>query len=141
MNTNGSSRDGRLHVLIAEDDIDNADMTALLLKQEGYEVRIAHNGHAALAAAEAEPPDVALIDIGMPGMDGYCLTEKLRALHAPKRPLIIAISGYGMDSDKDRSLKAGIDVHLVKPADPELLLRTLRRFAGLLQKGTNIGGS
>jgi len=141
MDTNGSSDGARLRVLIADDDADTADMTALLLKQEGYEALVAYNGHQALAAAEAKPPDVALIDIGMPGMDGYCLAEKLRALHHPKRPLIIAISGYGMDADKARSLMAGIDAHLVKPVEPEFLFRTLRRFARLLECSTEGRGS
>src|SRR5262245_59498858 len=129
MDTNGSRDGARLRILVADDDADTADMTALLLKQEGYEACVAYNGHQALASAQAEPPDVALIDIGMPGMDGYCLAEKLRALHHPKRPLIIAISGYGMDADKARSLTVGIDAHLVKPVEPEFLFRTLRRFA------------
>src|SRR5262249_21330255 len=121
----------RLRVLVAEDEADTAFTTAFLLDRAGHEVHIAATGPQALERAAAEPPDVVLLDLGLPGLDGYRVAERIRALGLAPRPLLIAISGYGAELDRQRSAAAGIDLHLVKPADPELLLGLLRRFAGL----------
>jgi CheY-like chemotaxis protein len=115
-----------LHILVVEDHKDTANTTAQLLTLYGFEVQVAADGMAALEAARSWQPDVVLLDIGLPGLDGYKVAKRLPALE--KRPLLIAVTGYGRDVDRRRSQQAGIDLHLVKPVDPEQLLTVLRRF-------------
>jgi CheY-like chemotaxis protein len=117
-----------LRILIVEDQPDAADSLAMLLRLKEYEPVIAHDGRDALQKASDEEPDVVLLDIGLPGMDGYEVAARLKALPADERPFIIAITGYGEEQSRRRSAEAGIDVHLLKPADPELLLRLLKRL-------------
>src|SRR4051812_25487406 len=103
---------GRLRVLVVEDEPDTAASLAFLLKLQGYQAEAVGDGLAALEAARVTPPDVVLLDIGLPAMDGYELARRLRDEHLFKRPLLIAISGYGDESDRRRCLEAGIDLHL-----------------------------
>jgi CheY-like chemotaxis protein len=114
-----------LRILIVDDYPDAAKSLALLLSLEGHEVTIAPNGQAALEMAGVEEPDVVLLDIGWPGRDGHEVASRLRH-QAGKRPLIIAITGYGHDEGRRRSAEAGIPLHLRKPVDPQLLLRLLQ---------------
>ncbi len=123
----------RLRVLVVEDDEDTALTTAMLIEQAGHAVRVAADGPKALTLAAAEAPDVVLLDLGLPGMDGYSLAGRLRALALPKRPLLVAVTGYGGEVDRTHSHAAGIDLHLVKPVDPRFLVRFLNRFAHVLQ--------
>jgi CheY-like chemotaxis protein len=116
-----------LRVLVVDDNLDTATGMAKLLGASGYRVTTAHDGPTALDVAWAERPDVILIDIGLPGMDGYRVTQELRKDEGCKDAVIIAISGYGQDQDRRRSRQAGIDHHLVKPVDYDALLSLLAR--------------
>jgi two-component system CheB/CheR fusion protein len=110
-----------LRVLIVEDRETLAETAALMLRLWGHDVRIAHDGPTALAAARTYRPDVILLDIGLPGMNGYDVARQLRAEAGRRRPLIAAVTGYGQDEDRRRSQEAGCDHHLVKPIDPPAL--------------------
>jgi two-component system, OmpR family, response regulator len=121
-----------LRVLVVEDHADSATSLAMLLRISGHEVRVAQDGLAALEMARSDPPDVVLLDLGLPGLDGWQVAERLRRQSAPKRPLFIALTGYGREEDRRRSEEAGIELHLLKPADPVQLLRLLARFHRLL---------
>lgn len=122
----------RLRVLVVEDHADTADSMAVLLSLYGHEVRVARDGPAALGMARAFSPDVVLLDIGLPGMDGWRVAEQLRQHPAAQRPLLIALTGHGQEADRRRSQEAGIDLHLLKPVDPEQLCGLLSRFQRLL---------
>jgi DNA-binding response OmpR family regulator len=121
-----------LRVLVVEDHADTAASMALLLRAEGHEVQVASEGTAALRTALDAPPDVALLDIGLPGMDGYQVAKRLHKQKADKRPLLIATTGHGSEEDHRRSAEAGIDLHLVKPVDPDDLRSVLRKFGRIL---------
>jgi PAS domain S-box-containing protein len=105
-----------LRVLIVDDNVDAATAVGQLLEMAGHEVALAADGPAALAAAAATPPDLILLDIGLPGMDGYEIAARLRAA-GHTRPALVALTGYGRESDVQRSREAGFDHHLVKPID------------------------
>jgi CheY-like chemotaxis protein len=117
-----------LRVLVAEDESDAATALAELLRREGYEAIVARDGLQALDLAQNQPPDVALLDLGLPGMDGYQLAERLHGQRGERRPLLVAITGRGAALDRACSAAAGIDLHLVKPIEPDQLLGLLRRF-------------
>src|SRR5262249_60092589 len=97
----------------------------MVLRLWGHEVRLARDGPTALQIAREERPDVVLLDIGMPGMDGYEVARRLREQPALKKPFLIAVTGYGRQEDQRRSRKAGVNLHLVKPVDTEGLRRLL----------------
>jgi CheY-like chemotaxis protein/two-component sensor histidine kinase len=107
-------------VLVVDDDRDSGNSLALLLRLQGHDVRVAFDGAAALQAIEAMQPNVALIDIGMPVMDGYELARRLRQGKFDNITLV-ALTGWGQDRDRNLSAKAGFDYHLVKPASRESL--------------------
>jgi PAS domain S-box-containing protein len=113
-------------VLVVDDHPDAADSLAMLLRLEGHQVRVARNGPAALEAAQAEVPDVVLLDLGMPGMDGFEVARRLRRGPA-SHVLIAALTGWGQEEDRRRTREAGFDHHLVKPADPNDLRQLLAR--------------
>lgn len=108
-------------ILVVDDNLDTADSLALLLELGGHEVRTTHDGVRALEVAQAFQPDVVLLDIGLPRMDGYEVAERLRLHPETRRSLLIAISGYGQDEDRQRAFAAGFDHHLIKPVDYETL--------------------
>jgi CheY-like chemotaxis protein len=114
-------------VLVVDDNADAADSLAVLLRLLGHEVRVAHDGPAALAAAAGGWPEVVLLDLGMPGMDGYEVARRLRADPATAGAVIAALTGWGQDEDRRRSKEAGFDHHLVKPADLGALQQILVR--------------
>ncbi len=114
-----------LRVLVVDDNVDSAEAMALLLKLYGHDVTVAHDGEAALAAAEADRPHAILLDIGLPRVDGYEVARRLRATDWAAGIFIVAVSGWGQDADRQRSREAGFDHHLVKPADPDALLKLL----------------
>jgi two-component system, OmpR family, response regulator len=125
-----------LSVLVVEDDADLAAGLAGWLGRCGHEARLAPDGPAALRSAEAEPPDVVLLDIGLPGMDGYAVAERIRedlSPALPKAPLVIAVTGRGGGADRRRSRAAGIDLHLTKPVDVGQLSRVLGRFQRIIR--------
>lgn len=117
-----------LRVLVVEDDPDTATSCAILLRLYGYEVDVAADGPSALQAVRVNEPDVVLVDIGLPKMDGWQLAKQIREHDARKRPLLIAVTGYGTQADRLHSGEAGIDLHLLKPVDMTHLDRLLRHF-------------
>jgi CheY-like chemotaxis protein/anti-sigma regulatory factor (Ser/Thr protein kinase) len=108
---------GRCKILVVDDNFDAAESLALLLRVEGHDVQVCHDGAEALAAVTAFYPDVVLLDIGLPGMDGYEVARRLRGHPATESALLVALTGYGQQDDIRRSREAGIDHHFVKPAD------------------------
>jgi CheY-like chemotaxis protein len=116
-------------VLIVDDNEDAADMLEHVLSHIGYVVATAHDGPSALALARDFAPDVALLDIGLPVMDGYELAGQLRRLCAPSL-VLMAVTGYGQPADRARSAVAGFDEHLVKPIDLDRLKDLLRTRVG-----------
>jgi CheY-like chemotaxis protein len=95
---------------------------AKLLKLLGHDVQIAYNGPTAIELARSHRPEVVLLDIGLPSMNGYEVAKKLRAEDCCKDALIIAVTGYGQEEDRSRSQEAGFDHHLVKPIDYNALV-------------------
>jgi signal transduction histidine kinase/ActR/RegA family two-component response regulator len=116
----------RAHVLVADDNRDNAESLGQVLRSLGYSVSIAFDGASALRAARQRMPDVGLFDIGMPGMNGYQLATALRGLPGGGRALLVAITGWGQDSDRQRALAGGFDRHFVKPVDVRALAELLQ---------------
>ena len=108
-------------VLVVEDNLDAAEAMSILLRQLGHAVATVNDGREALAAARAFRPDVILLDIGLPGMDGYELARRFRELPETNAAKVIAVTGYGQESDRERTRASGFDMHLVKPVDPEKL--------------------
>jgi PAS domain S-box-containing protein len=115
-------------VLIADDNHDAADTLAMLLEMNGNDVRTAYDGQDALRAAEEHRPDVILLDIGMPGMNGYDVARRLRERHETRGAVLVAMTGWGQEKDRRRSREAGFDHHLVKPVDLDALDALLRRL-------------
>jgi CheY-like chemotaxis protein/two-component sensor histidine kinase len=115
----------RLRVLIIEDNRDSAEMLRLLLEAAGHEVAVAHTGPDGVNAAHAFEPHVVVCDIGLPGMDGFEVAETLRQDPAMASARLLAVTGYGSEADRLRTVRAGFDAHLVKPVDPEALLAQL----------------
>jgi CheY-like chemotaxis protein len=111
-------------LLVVDDNKDAAESMSMLLEMWGHQVVYAYDGPSALETAERWQPEAVFLDIGLPGMDGYQVAERLRALPQGKGAVLIAITGYGQDDDRRRSRRAGIDHHLVKPVAPDAL-RTL----------------
>jgi len=114
-----------LRILVVDDNQDSAISMTLLLELQGHEVHVAHAGPAALRVASDKRPDVILLDIGMPGMNGYEVAKQLRAQHEFADTLLVAITGYGRASDVKQTQSAGFDYHLVKPVDYEKLQAVL----------------
>ena len=117
----------RKRILVVDDCVDGAESMAILLRFQGYEVVTAHNGPDALRAAQLNRPNVALLDIAMPGMSGYEVAQQLRAMFHHQIGLI-ALTAYGSSEDRRNTYEAGFDYHLVKPADFETLEQTLRQL-------------
>ena len=107
----------RVRILIVDDNIDAAESLGMLLQSAGHEVSLAHDGDAALTAALANPPQVVLLDIGLPLLDGYEVAKRLRQKAGLSNVVIVAITGYGQASDRELSRRAGFDHHLLKPVD------------------------
>jgi PAS domain S-box-containing protein len=116
---------GSRRVLVVDDNLDTAESSSLLLEIEGHDVRVAHNGPEAIEIARSFAPDVILLDIGLPGMDGYAVARVLRAAPDLAHCRIIAVSGYGQAEDRHRSREAGFDRHLVKPVEADVLREVL----------------
>jgi PAS domain S-box-containing protein len=107
----------RRKVLVVDDNHDAAQTLAMLLELGGHEVLLAHDGHAALELAARHQPSVVFLDIGMPGMNGYDTAGRMRALPGGGARTLVALTGWGTDSDRARSLSAGFDLHLTKPVE------------------------
>jgi len=117
--TGGSESRHGASILLIEDNVDAAESLKLLLELYGHRVRVAHDGESGIGMAECESPDLMLIDIGLPQIDGYKVAERLRAHPTLRDVYRVALTGYGRDEDRARALASGFHDHLVKPADPE----------------------
>ena len=121
-----------VRVLVADDNRDAADSLARILAAYGHDVRVAYDGHAAIEECRRFVPHVAVLDVGMPGADGYQVARTLRSGDA-SRPKLIALTGWGQQQDRSRALGAGFDHHLTKPADPqavhELIVKSCRNIS------------
>jgi CheY-like chemotaxis protein len=115
----------RKRVLIVEDNPDSRETLCDLVQLWGHQVEVASDGVTGFNILSGFRPDVALIDIGLPGIDGYELSRQFRATDGGDRVRLVALTGYGQPEDRRRALQAGFDDHLVKPLDPEKLRRLL----------------
>ncbi len=118
-----------LRILIVEDLHDSADSLAILVRLWGHDVLVVYDGLSALEAGLANPPDVVLLDIGLPKMNGYDLARRFREAPATAEALLVAITGYGREIDVQRCKEAGIDHHFLKPVDPAELQQVLAKAA------------
>ncbi len=118
----------RCRILVVDDNRDAAMSLAVMLKLSGNETRTAHDGLEALDVAAAFKPDVVLLDIGMPKLNGYDTAARLRRQSWGKNVMLVALTGWGQEDDKRRSLEAGFDFHMVKPVDPAALEKLLSGF-------------
>jgi signal transduction histidine kinase len=109
------------HVLVVDDNVDAAELIGTTLQLKGHRVHMVHDGFAAIDAARHHRPDVILLDIGLPGRDGYEVARLLRAESQFAKTKIVALTGYGQQEDQRRAKEAGMDQHLTKPVDPEVL--------------------
>jgi PAS domain S-box-containing protein len=123
------ARARRLRVLVVDDNRDAVESMALLLGLWGHEVTTAGEGTAALDRALSQRPDVVLLDIGLPGIDGYEVARRIRANPATSKTILVAMTGYGQAEDRQRAHEAGFTLHLVKPVEPEALQRALATVA------------
>jgi CheY-like chemotaxis protein len=114
-------------VLVVEDHPDARESLRMLLALDGHEVDEASDGPTALEKIIALRPDVALVDIGLPGLDGYMLAQAVRAAPGGKSLYLVALTGYGQPEDRRRAIEAGFDAHLVKPVEPDRLRQILAR--------------
>jgi DNA-binding response OmpR family regulator len=121
-----------MSVLVVEDLEDASETLAFLLQMNGHRATVARTGEEALGLAALDPPDAVLLDLRLPGVDGWEVARRLRKTLARKRPLIVAVTGCGDAADHRRSAAAGIDLHLLKPVDPQELMAVLARFARVL---------
>ena len=123
----GNTPEGTRRILVAEDNKTTAESSAKLLELLGHEVVVARNGPEAIALALSWQPEVILLDLALPAIDGYAVAARLRQEEACRNTIIIAVTGYGQVDDRRRSHEAGIDHHLLKPVSSDVLLPLLSR--------------
>ncbi|MBC8025218.1 MAG: response regulator [Steroidobacteraceae bacterium] len=114
-------------VLVADDNEDAGESLAMLLRHDGHEVQVANNGTDAVALFDRMQPDVVILDIGMPGLSGYEVAGRIRERDAGKSAMLIAVTGWGQQTDKARAARAGFDHHFTKPVEPESLSALLAK--------------
>ncbi|UHQ18698.1 PAS domain S-box protein [Lysobacter sp. KIS68-7] len=114
-----------MSIVVADDNHESADSMALFLQMQGHDVRTVYDGRACVEAVAERKPDVVLLDLGMPLLDGYETCQQIRAMPGGDRIAVLATTGWGTDADRLRSQQSGFDAHLVKPVDPEMLLARL----------------
>lgn len=117
-------------ILLIEDNEQNRYLATFLLERHGYRVEVAVDGKSGIAAAEADPPDLILLDIQLPGLDGHEVARQLRARRALATTPIIAVTSYAMVGDRERVIEAGCDGYLEKPIDPDTFVRSIESIAG-----------
>ncbi|HKT74383.1 MAG TPA: PAS domain S-box protein [Steroidobacteraceae bacterium] len=127
----GAKKAHMQQIMVVDDNRDAADSIAMLLKLWGHEAVCVYSGAEALRVAKQHPPDVVLLDIGLPGMDGYEVATRLRQMPEASRATLVAITGYSQEEDRQRTQRAGFDHHLVKPVAPD----TLQSLLQSLDKG------
>ncbi|TCS39308.1 response regulator receiver domain-containing protein [Paucimonas lemoignei] len=123
----GIGQHGGRRILLVDDNVDAAMTTAELLRLLGNEVAVVHDGIAAVDATCSMQPEIVLLDIGLPCIDGYEVAKRIRANADISQPRLIALTGWGQEKDKFASRDAGFDDHLVKPLDLERLLETINK--------------
>jgi CheY-like chemotaxis protein len=117
-----------LKILVVDDNVDAAEVLASLLNVLGHETAVAHDGIAAVDVADAFKPDLAILDIGLPGRDGYALAAELRTLPSCAHTTIVALTGYGQPEDRARTERAGFAYHYVKPLGFDALTELLTKI-------------
>jgi CheY-like chemotaxis protein len=115
----------RRHVLVVEDHADAREAVRCLLEVRGHRVDVAADGPGAIDTALTSRPEIVLVDIGLPGLDGFEVARRIRATAEGKHMRLVALTGYGDLTDRQRALESGFDAHLVKPIDPDQLYRLL----------------
>jgi DNA-binding response OmpR family regulator len=123
------SMSGRVRLLVADDNNDAADTLAMILGMMGYAVRVAYGGLEAIAVAQEFRPQAAILDVGMPELDGYQVAQELRRQSAGCGLVLIALTGWGDQDDRQCALLAGFDHHFTKPVDCDALVSVLPREA------------
>jgi CheY-like chemotaxis protein len=118
-----------LRILVADDNEDGREMMRYFLESEGHTVATVGDGPSALAAVEEFRPEVAILDIGMPGLNGYKVAEQIRHSDRPQSLTLVALSGLGQEEDKRHATEAGFDVHFTKPVDIQALNKLLASIA------------
>ena len=126
-------------ILVVDDNVDAAESLSRMLRLQDHEVVVAHDGEAALSAAERLHPEIVLLDIGMPGMDGLEVARRIRQRTEEPQPLLVATTGFGQAADRRRIAAAGFDHHLIKPLNPGEL-QELVRGAGSQRTRSNDHG-
>jgi len=132
---------GGQRILVVDDSVDAAESIAVWLRLEGNEVRTVGDGLQALAIAQVFAPQVVVLDIGLPGMNGYEVARRLRQKGADGPSLLIALSGYGQDEDRARSAEVGFDHHFVKPADMRTIQAAINAWRARANAGTSSQGN
>jgi CheY-like chemotaxis protein len=117
-----------VRILIADDNRDAADTMGMLLELDGHEVIVAHSGNQALELGRQRRPDVVILDIGMPDVNGYEVARTARSEDWGRSAYLIALTGWGQADDKERARMAGFDRHLTKPVDPDLVEEILQGY-------------
>ena len=112
---------------MVDDNRDSADSLAMLCELSGHEVHTAYDGLEAVKAAAQFQPDVILLDIGLPGLNGYEVARRIRCQSRDKEMMLVALTGWGQEEDRDRTKEAGFDAHLVKPVDFDVLTKLLAK--------------
>jgi len=120
--------EGKPKALVVDDVADVTDMLSIFLGLAGYEVITAHSAVSAIAEAQTQQFDVVISDIGMPQMNGYELAEKLRTLPGYEDVPLVAVTGFSMYDDRERSMQSGFNAHLTKPIDPNVLFQLIERL-------------
>jgi CheY-like chemotaxis protein len=118
-----------LRIMVVDDNVDAASMLSMLLEAGGHKVIVEHGAHRALERAQSDPPQVFLLDIGLPEIDGNELAQRLRRQPETAQAMLIAVTGYGQDSDREKTSAAGFDHHLVKPVDSRRLAAILAEIS------------
>ncbi len=118
-------RSRRLRVLVVDDNQDSMESLAMLLGFWGHDVLTAGDGTEAVEIARQQRPDVVILDIGLPGIDGYEVARRMLAQDETRRPALVAMTGYGQAEDRQRAREAGFALHLIKPVEPDALQRAL----------------
>jgi CheY-like chemotaxis protein len=111
--------------LVVDDEPDTVETFAVLLREWGHETRVAYDGIAALASAAEFLPDIVLLDIGLPAMNGYDVAREIRRRPGLQDTVLVALTGFGLTADRTRAEQAGFDYHLLKPVDLDLLRKLL----------------
>ncbi len=123
-----------LRVLVVDDNVDTVTTLAMLVQESGHEARTAYDGSAVLETALDYRPNVVLLDIGLPGLNGFEVAKRLRQQPALRNAVLVALTGYGRESDRQRSREAGFDHHLVKPGDFGKVLQILATVSELPER-------